>query len=173
MPVPIATRETQGPVELYVPRDARPSVRWADLRSDQGRAAAAVARSGTAPNTTPVTTGPILVVDDDPAILEVIGEFLEVMGYPVETAANGVDALQTLGRSRPSLVLLDMQMPVLDGRAFAGALRDRGYEETPILVMTASESAKRWAKEIGAAGYIPKPLDLLDLLAAVEEFRAP
>jgi len=138
---------------------------------DQGRAAPAIVRPSAADASDRTNGGSILVVDDDIAILDVVSEFLDVMGFKVESAANGIEALRALERCHPSLILLDMQMPVLDGRAFAEALRDRGYGEIPILVVTASETAKRWAKEIGAAGYIPKPLDLLDLLAAVEEFR--
>ncbi|MBV9279441.1 MAG: response regulator [Chloroflexi bacterium] len=109
----------------------------------------------------------ILVVDDDPTILMTVAEFLDMEGYTVETAANGEEALQTVESARPSLVLLDMRMPVLDGWGFARALKERG-RQLPILVMTAAQDARQWAEEVGAVGYVAKPFDLMDLLTAVE-----
>ena len=113
----------------------------------------------------------ILVVDDDPSILRTVAEFLDMEGFPVETAANGVEALDAVERQAPSLVLLDMRMPVLDGWGFARTLQERG-RTLPVLVMTAAQDTKRWAEEIGAAGYLAKPFDLLDLLSAVEALCA-
>lgn len=117
-----------------------------------------------------MANGPILVVDDDPAILETVSEILDLEGYRVETAANGQEALAALERFRPSLVLLDMRMPVLDGWGFARRLRERGIS-LPILVMTAAQNARRWAEEIGAQDYVSKPFELTELLAAVERVR--
>ena len=113
---------------------------------------------------------PVLVVDDDPLIRTSISEILDLEGYPVATAANGAEALESVERNRPSLVLLDMRMPVLDGWGFAGALDERGIE-LPILVMTAAQSAETWAREVGADGYLAKPFELVDLLDAVERHR--
>jgi urea transport system substrate-binding protein len=115
-----------------------------------------------------VTNGRILVVDDDRAILDTVAEVLDLEGYPVECAANGAEALERVESHRPRLVLLDMRMPVLDGWGFARALRDRGVD-LPIVVMTAAQDARRWADEIGAAGYLSKPFELVDLLTAVEQ----
>ena len=114
---------------------------------------------------------PILVIDDDPSILTTISEVLDLEGYPVQTATNGAEALRAVERARPSLILLDMRMPVLDGWGFARALQERGVK-LPILVMTAAQNARRWAEEIGADGHIAKPFDLPDLLDAVERLRA-
>ena len=114
---------------------------------------------------------PILVVDDDPSILTTISEVRDLEGYPVQTATNGAEALRAVERARPSLILLDMRMPVLDGWGFARALQERGVK-LPILVMTAAQNARRWAEEIGADGHIAKPFDLPDLLDAVERLRA-
>lgn len=108
----------------------------------------------------------ILVVDDDPSILETVAEALELEGYPVSTASNGAEGLERLWESRASVVLLDMRMPVLDGWGFAQAVKERGIE-TQVLVMTAAQNAKVWAEEIGAQGYLSKPFDLLDLLESV------
>jgi CheY-like chemotaxis protein len=117
-----------------------------------------------------MSEGPILVVDDDPSIVTTVSEILDFEGYEVTTAANGAEALQSLEHVQPSLVLLDMRMPVLDGWGFARALRDRGVH-LPIVVMTAAENASRWADEIGADGYVAKPFELIDLLEAVERVR--
>ena len=122
------------------------------------------------PGTQTETRRPVLVVDDDPAILEVVSGLLDILGYDVETATNGADALDALELADPSIVLLDMRMPILDGWQFVEAARSKGHKPQ-ILVMTASPNIDRWAEEIGAAGYISKPFDLPDLLAAVDEFQ--
>ncbi len=117
-----------------------------------------------------MSEGPILVVDDDPSILAVVAEVLRAEGYPVVTAENGAEALRLVGLYHPSLVVLDMRMSVLDGWGFARELRAHGHR-IPILVMTAAQNARRWAEEIGAEGYLSKPFELLDLLAAVARLR--
>jgi CheY-like chemotaxis protein len=92
---------------------------------------------------------PILVVEDDPSILEMVVQILQDEGYPVVSATNGADGLAETNRTRPSLILLDMRMPRMDGWEFAAALRARGIA-APIVVMTAAEDAKKWADEVGA-----------------------
>lgn len=115
--------------------------------------------------------GPVLVVDDDPAILATVAEILEMEGYAVATASNGAEALDAVEEETPSLIVLDMRMPVLDGWAFARELRARGMS-IPILVMTAAQSASSWAEEVQADGHIAKPFDLHDLLTAVARLQA-
>jgi DNA-binding response OmpR family regulator len=113
---------------------------------------------------------PILVVDDDPEILAMLRDFLESEGLAVRTAANGAEALEALDEVMPALILLDMRMPVLDGWAFAKRFHERALTY-PIVVMTAAESARRWAEEIGATGYIAKPFDVNELLETIERHR--
>jgi CheY-like chemotaxis protein len=113
---------------------------------------------------------PILVVDDDPEILAMLRDFLEGEGFAIRTATNGAEALDALEDLAPALILLDMRMPVLDGWAFAARLRERQVAY-PIVVMTAAESARRWAEEIGATGYIAKPFDVDELLQTIERHR--
>ena len=115
---------------------------------------------------------PILVVDDDPTILATVSEALDFEGFPVVTATNGAEALEAVDRTPPSLVLLDMRMPVLDGWGFMRAVRERGLSLT-VVVMTAAADARRWAREIDAQGVLAKPLELDDLLGAVERLRPP
>ena len=114
----------------------------------------------------------VLVVDDDASILDTVTAILSGEGYEVVSAASGQEALDAVARKRPLVILLDMRMPVMDGWAVARALRGQGID-VPIVVMTAAESAKRWADEVGAEGYLAKPFGLDDLLAAVERFRGP
>jgi two-component system, chemotaxis family, chemotaxis protein CheY len=119
-----------------------------------------------------MTSGPILVVDDDVSILSALAELLDMEGYAVATAANGAEALGSVEQMEPSLVLLDMRMPVLDGWSFVQALEQRGVK-LPILVMTAAQDARRWAEEVGAQGYLAKPFDLTDVLDAIERVYGP
>jgi len=114
----------------------------------------------------------ILVVDDEAEIRRLVSEILTSEGYLALPAANGVEALAVLDRTRVSLALLDMRMPVLDGWGFARRLRERPCW-LPIVVMSAAGNGQQWAAEIGAAGCIGKPFDVPDLLAQVERLVAP
>lgn len=111
--------------------------------------------------------GPILVVDDDESILETVHEILEMEGYSVIAVSEGSEVLRRAEEVRPSLLLLDMRMPGITGWEVAQQLHERGIA-VPILVMTAAQDARLWAEQIGAAGFLAKPFDLDDLLAAVE-----
>lgn len=114
----------------------------------------------------------ILVVDDDPSILSTLAEFLDMEGFSVQTASNGAEALESVEHSNPAVVLLDMRMPVMDGWSFVDALHGRG-RQLPILVMTAAQDARKWAEEVGAAGYVAKPFDLMELLSALDRIVTP
>jgi two-component system, chemotaxis family, chemotaxis protein CheY len=118
-------------------------------------------------STTATPEHPILVVDDEPTIREMVAEVLESEGYAVMTAANGSEALGVVSEYPPSLVILDLWMPVLDGPGFARELDARGLD-VPIVVMTASYLAKPIAGDIGARYVLRKPFELSDLLDAVE-----
>lgn len=113
---------------------------------------------------------PILVVEDDESILGMVMQILRVEGYPAVAAANGLEGLAAIERATPSLILLDMRMPQMDGWEFARILKARGVA-CPIVVMTAAENAKRWASEVGADGYVTKPFDFLELIEAIERHR--
>jgi CheY-like chemotaxis protein len=117
-----------------------------------------------------MTNVPVLVVDDDPSILRVVAEILDMEGYAVETAPNGAEALKMIERRRPSVVLLDMRMPVMDGWGFARALKEKDLC-VPIVVMTAARNAREWAEEIGAKRYVAKPFEVDELIGAIEQVR--
>jgi two-component system, chemotaxis family, chemotaxis protein CheY len=118
-----------------------------------------------------LATRNILVADDDQSIRDTVSLILELEGYQVATATNGVEALQVLERDQPWLLLLDMRMPVLDGWGVAREVAAR-HLPVKVLVMTAAQDARAWAAEIQADGYLAKPFELSQLLAAVERLCA-
>ena len=113
----------------------------------------------------------ILIVEDDPGIQWVVTAFLEHEGYAVDVASHGAEALQRVEEQRPDLVLLDMNLPVVDGRTFVQHLRARCIE-IPIVAVTAARHAAEWAKEIGAVTYISKPISLPLLIRRIDEIAA-
>jgi CheY-like chemotaxis protein len=109
----------------------------------------------------------VLVVDDDPDILEAIGDILEAEGYRVARARHGVEALERVAAETPAIILLDLMMPVMDGLTFAHALRERRPEgRIPIVVISADGNAQK-AASIGARGFLAKPFDIDALLEQV------
>ena len=109
----------------------------------------------------------VLVVDDDPDILDAICDILEAEGYRVSRARHGVEALEQVDGERPDVILLDLMMPVMDGVAFAQALRLRpAVSDVPIVVISADGNPQR-AASVGATGYLAKPFDIEALLSQV------
>jgi CheY-like chemotaxis protein len=111
----------------------------------------------------------VLIVDDDPGIQESLRAIFEFEGWQVELAPNGAVALEKIARQRPELVMLDQQMPVMDGETFAASLAQQGVR-LPIVLMTAQSYGEDLARKIGATAYLAKPFDvayLLDLLRLV------
>jgi CheY-like chemotaxis protein len=108
----------------------------------------------------------VLVVDDEASIRHLVTDILAGEGYRVQAAANGMEALDVLAERQPRLVLLDMRMPIMDGWSLAHEIRAR---ELPvkIVVMTAAHSARLWAEEIEADGYLAKPFPLAALVKEV------
>jgi DNA-binding response OmpR family regulator len=109
----------------------------------------------------------ILIVDDEPEILQFIGGGLEEEGFEVMTAVDGQRGVELAAGSRPDLVVLDMRGPHLDGDAVADELR-RMYAEIPILVITADGMAEEKARRVQAFDFLPKPFDLDRLLGIVQ-----
>src|SRR5688572_17369807 len=94
----------------------------------------------------------VLVVDDDPQIQAFIAAVLEDSGYEVRTAADGGAALALLHDWRPDLILLDLQMPTVDGWAFRRAqVAQESWADIPVVLMSAGYSAHREATKLGAA----------------------
>lgn len=117
----------------------------------------------------------ILVVDDEPHILDNLGDLLDLEGYVVQTATDGREALDTLQHTRPHLILCDMMMPHVDGWEVLRYVRaDDALRTVPFIFLTASAepSAREQAHDEAADDYITKPFRVDDLLDAVSDHLA-
>jgi CheY-like chemotaxis protein len=110
----------------------------------------------------------LLIVDDEVAIVEALQDVLVSEGYDVRTAYNGAEGLKRMTEVRPDLVLLDMMMPVMDGRELLHRMRqERALKRIPVIVMSAgriSEEERRISSR-----FLAKPFELDVLLATIAE----
>ena len=109
----------------------------------------------------------ILVVDDEPKVVRLARDYLEKNGFRVATAADGQSALTVARREKPDLIILDLMLPILDGREVCKTLRHES--DTPIIMLTAlaEEVDQVTGLEIGADDYITKPFSPRALVARV------
>jgi CheY-like chemotaxis protein len=116
----------------------------------------------------------VLVVDDEPDVLEAIVLLLESCGYALRTARNGVEGLASLRDARPCLILLDLMMPVMDGWEFRKAqLADDALADVPVVVVTGAGVAAQRGGPLGpTAGFLRKPFEADDLLRLVSSHCA-
>ena len=107
----------------------------------------------------------ILVVDDEPQIVKALGINLKALGYRVDTALSGEEALQKAANHRPDAVILDLGLPVMDGIDVIRGLR--GWTTVPIIVLSVrdAEREKIAALDAGADDYVTKPFGMGELLA--------
>ena len=111
----------------------------------------------------------VLVVDDDEGLLETLHDLLEMEGYTVVLAHDGIEALEKLEALRPAVILLDLRMPRMDGATFAREVHQRGnLQSLYIIVMTANLDAHKTATAIGANDFLAKPFDVDELLGKIE-----
>jgi DNA-binding response OmpR family regulator len=108
----------------------------------------------------------ILVVDDDAGIRDTVALILTAEGYHVRTAADGAEALQLAAADPPDVVVLDLILPTLDGRATCARLRERSGGPR-VIIMTAGRRAAREARALRADGFLKKPFDVGELLALI------
>ncbi len=109
----------------------------------------------------------ILVADDDRLILMTLAEGLEVAGFEVLTARDGVEALEIAREERPELALLDIRMPRMDGVALAERLRAETAVPFMFLSAYSEDALVRQVTESGALGYLVKPLDVAQVVPQV------
>jgi two-component system, OmpR family, alkaline phosphatase synthesis response regulator PhoP len=109
----------------------------------------------------------VLVVDDEPAIVEIVRDYLTDAGYRVSTARSGDEALQQTRSMRPDLIVLDLGLPGLDGLDVTRTIR--GTSAVPIIILTArsDETDRVVGLELGADDYLVKPFSPRELLARV------
>jgi two-component system, response regulator, stage 0 sporulation protein F len=112
--------------------------------------------------------GRILIVDDEPSVREVLGEYFMEQGYSVETAGDGEEALAVVQRDAPDLVLLDVRMPGIDGVETLRRMRNLA-STLAIIMVTANEDVAlaRETLKLGALDYVAKPFDFVYLDRAV------
>jgi DNA-binding response OmpR family regulator len=110
----------------------------------------------------------ILLVDDEESIVSTLTTFLELSGFDVVTARNGVEALERVSQYRPDLIVLDVLMPQLDGRETLRRLRGR-QDWTPVILLTQVTGAVQriMAIEEGADDYLNKPFDPQELVVRI------
>ncbi len=109
----------------------------------------------------------ILVVDDDPELRELLGQYLSEQGYAVNGVENGIELDQFLAENAPDLIILDLMLPGEDGLSIAKRLR--GSHKIPIIMLSArgEEVDRIVGLEVGADDYLPKPFNPRELLARI------
>ncbi|MBL6691984.1 MAG: response regulator, partial [Pseudomonadales bacterium] len=114
----------------------------------------------------------VMIVDDSVTVRKVTSRLMERHGYEVETAKDGVDAMNQLQDIRPDVVLLDIEMPRMDGfEVLRSVRRDENLKDLPIIMITSrtGEKHKRQAMELGVNQYLGKPFQEANLLATIDE----
>lgn len=112
----------------------------------------------------------ILVVDDDESICELLRLHLSSAGYDVHVARDAIAAGYLVLRQIPDLIITDVSMPHMDGFEFIAALKaDKGLPYIPVIFLTSMEEGDHRGKELGAVGYITKPVRADRLLALVAQ----
>ena len=115
----------------------------------------------------------ILIVDDEPDILKVVTFRVKKMEYEVVTATNGQEALDLIQKEEPDLILLDIELPVMNGYEVCQRVKtNEKLKHIPIIFLTASSASKiaEKAKEFNADDYLIKPFDSEELLKKIKNF---
>jgi DNA-binding response OmpR family regulator len=116
------------------------------------------------------TTATVLVVDDEPTIVEIVGRYMERAGFQTYTAPDGYKALDAATEHRPDLVVLDVMLPGIDGIEVMERLRERSGPAIAVILLTArgEESDRLVGLRHGADDYVVKPFSPAELVARVE-----
>jgi CheY-like chemotaxis protein len=113
----------------------------------------------------------ILVVDDDTDIRETLAQILEFEGFTVTCASNGQEAMARLESLRPSLILLDLMMPVMNGYEFRQAQKaNPEISDIPVIILSADGNVHQKAAAADVRTYLKKPIELEMLLTAIREY---
>jgi CheY-like chemotaxis protein len=118
---------------------------------------------------------PVLIVEDDADLREMMAQLLTLEGYQIETVANGREALDYLnGAPRPDVILLDLMMPIMDGWEFRKRQQnDPALADVPVIVLTALDQAQARASDLKDVDFLKKPLDFDRLLELVRRRCQP
>lgn len=115
----------------------------------------------------------ILIVDDEPHVIRVLRMALEQSGYLVDDAANGIQAMEYLGRQNPDLVITDIDMPRMDGKQLCMEISRTFPGRTfriYVLTARAEREHRQWAKEIPNLEFMEKPVSIRKLLSELDVF---
>lgn len=121
----------------------------------------------------PRLTETILIVDDNVLNLKLVDFLLTAKGFTILTALNAEEALQVLAKNKPDLILMDIQLPGIDGLALTKQLKqDPNYKHIPIIALTAyaMKADKEKALAAGCDGYITKPIDTHTLPETIKAY---
>jgi len=113
----------------------------------------------------------VLVVDDEADLVRILQFGLQGIGYEVETASDGQEALKKAREQKPDIILLDLMLPKLDGYKVCRLLKfDERYKNIPIIILSArtQEGDQLLAMEMGANRFITKPYDFQEVLGHIE-----
>jgi CheY-like chemotaxis protein len=114
----------------------------------------------------------ILIVDDEPVIIELLQVNLKLEGYDIVTAADGQEALEKAAAERPDLIILDIMMPKMDGwTALAELLKDPSTADVPVIFLTAraQQADLKRGQESNVAAYITKPFEPSELISIIQQ----
>lgn len=115
-------------------------------------------------------TTEVLFADDSATVRYMVKDYLESEGFTTLEGTNGREALKLFKDSEPDLVLLDLQMPEMDGFSVCSAIKDES--DVPVIILTSmdEESDKEWAEDQGADSYLTKPVDKKELISEIQQF---
>ena len=117
----------------------------------------------------------ILVVEDQPDNRQIIRDMLADTGYEIAEAENGEEALAAITKQRPDLILMDIQLPIMDGYAATRRIKtDPALKSIPVIAVTsyALSGEEKKAREAGCDDYVPKPYSPRQLLAKIRQYLA-
>jgi chemosensory pili system protein ChpA (sensor histidine kinase/response regulator) len=118
----------------------------------------------------------ILVVDDSVSVRTVVSRLMQRQGWEVQTAKDGVEALECLHTYRPDLIVLDIEMPRMNGYEFMAAFRaQEAFSEIPVIMLTsrAAEKYREKANAVGVNGFVVKPFEDQDFIALIHRLTSP
>ena len=118
----------------------------------------------------------VLIVEDDEDMRHILSQLLEFHGWSAHEAKDGIEGLKALKEHRPSLILLDLMMPRMNGIEFRAAqqkLPDKRLANVPVVVVSAMADAPQYRRELNAAEVLVKPFEADRLLQAVEHHARP
>ena len=120
-----------------------------------------------------VSGGRLVIAEDDPDIVQLMELFLSRAGYSIEFAGNGRDAVEMVRTAQPDLVILDLNMPVLDGIGAVRELRDGGHAG-PVIALTGATLDQDRIEAIAAGfdGFVAKPIRMPELIATIRTLLA-